>query len=160
MQYSAEWRVTNLMLIPPFFFTETAIEKRPPLGPNARRAGWIGCNIRLSAIAPEGKIRLVTAGIAADPVLVRIQYKKVTPLARLTAGLRGWTLDVLRFIHKIGRRQFTLDDVYAFEGELAEHYPANRHIRPKIRQQLQVLREIGLVEFLGRGRFALAASNE
>ncbi|HVH73148.1 MAG TPA: hypothetical protein VNB49_18840 [Candidatus Dormibacteraeota bacterium] len=28
---------------------------------------------------------------------------------------------------------------------------ANRHIQPKIRQQLQVLRAVGLVKFLGRG---------
>jgi type II restriction enzyme len=32
-------------------------------------------------------------------------------------------------------------------------HPDNRHVRDKIRQQLQVLRNLGLVEFLGRGRY-------
>jgi hypothetical protein len=36
---------------------------------------------------------------------------------------------------------FTNDDPYAFEPDLCKLYPANRHIRHKIRQQLQVLRD-------------------
>src|SRR5262249_24090787 len=44
MQYGADWKVKNLMLVPSFFFTESAIQPRTPLGPTARRAGWIGCN--------------------------------------------------------------------------------------------------------------------
>jgi type II restriction enzyme len=38
---------------------------------------------------------------------------------------------------------------------LAKLHPANRNIRPKIRQQLQVLRDMGLVEFLGGGEYRL-----
>ena len=51
--------------------------------------------------------------------------------------------------------QFELEDVYAFEDRLAETYPENRHVRAKIRQQLQVLRDEGLVEFLGDGEYRL-----
>ena len=32
----------------------------------------------------------------------------------------------------------------------------NRHVRPKIRQQLQVLRDLGLLDFLGGGSYRLA----
>ena len=32
-------------------------------------------------------------------------------------------------------------------------HPDNRHVLDKIRQQLQVLRDMGFVEFLGRGRY-------
>ena len=156
MQYSREWRIENLLLVPSFFFTEAAIEKRNPLGPLARRAGWVGCNILLSAISPEGKIRLVTEGLALDPILVRKQFQRIKPIAQLTGGLRGWTLNVLRFINKVGQTHFVLEDVYAFESELAELYPGNRNIRPKIRQQLQVLRDLGLLRFLGRGKYALS----
>jgi type II restriction enzyme len=155
MQYGPDWRVSNLLLIPSFFFSENSIQKRKPLSPVARRAGWIGCNILLSAISPEGKIRLVTDGVSVDPVLVRTQYQRVKPIASLKGRMRGWTLDVLRFVHQIGKTRFRLDEVYAFEKDLAELYPGNRHIRPKIRQQLQVLRDIGLVEFLGLGHYAL-----
>jgi type II restriction enzyme len=155
MQYTREWNVRNLLLVPSFFFTETAIQKRNPLGLTARRAGWIGCNILLGAISPEGKIRLVTDEVVSDPTLVRSQYKKLSPVKHLKSDLRGWALDVLRMVHKIGKAQFSLDDVYAFEQDLAQVYPGNRNIRPKIRQQLQVLRNTGLIEFLGRGKYAL-----
>ena len=63
MQYSADWKVNNLLLVPSFFFSTSAIEKRKPLGPNARRASYVGCNIILSAIAPEGKLRLVNPSL-------------------------------------------------------------------------------------------------
>jgi len=32
---------------------------------------------------------------------------------------------------------------------------ANRHVRAKIRQQLQILRDLGSLHFLGRGRYRL-----
>jgi type II restriction enzyme len=45
-------------------------------------------------------------------------------------------------------QEFTLEDVYKYEQELRRRYPENRNIRPKIRQQLQFLRDLGLIEFL------------
>jgi type II restriction enzyme len=39
--------VTNFFAIPTYFLDASVIEKRPPLGPHARRAGWVGCNIVL-----------------------------------------------------------------------------------------------------------------
>jgi type II restriction enzyme len=50
---------------------------------------------------------------------------------------------------------FSLDDAYAFEDRLQRLYPGNRNVRPKIRQQLQVLRDRGWLEFTGRGRYRL-----
>jgi type II restriction enzyme len=47
----------------------------------------------------------------------------------------------------------TLQDVYAFTAQLQTLHPDNRHVPDKIRQQLQVLRDLGLVEFLGGGRY-------
>jgi type II restriction enzyme len=46
-----------------------------------------------------------------------------------------------------------LADVYAFEPRLAALYPGNSHVRPKIRQQLQVLRDKGWLAFNGRGTY-------
>ena len=65
----------------------------------------------------------------------------------------------MKCVEQIGRDAFTLDDVYAFENELARVYPGNRNVRPKIRQQLQVLRDRGYLTFVGRGRYRLAFSN-
>ena len=54
-------------------------------------------------------------------------------------------------VEAIGRESFTLADAYAFEARLAALYPGNNNVRPKIRQQLQVLRDRGRLEFLGQG---------
>ena len=55
MEYSREWQVVNLTLIPRFFFTPSIIEKTKPLSAQARRAGWVGCNILYSAIPDQGE---------------------------------------------------------------------------------------------------------
>jgi hypothetical protein len=47
--------------------------------------------------------------------------------------------------------EFKNADVYAFERELAALHPGNRHIRDKIRQQLQVLRDTGFLVQPERG---------
>lgn len=53
------YAVQNVILISNHFFTPKIIIKRNPLGNNARRAGWLGCAINLSAIPESGKIFVV-----------------------------------------------------------------------------------------------------
>jgi len=154
LQYTQFWTVRNLMLVPSFVFNASAILKRKPLAPTARRAGWIGCNILLSAIPESGKLRIVDTGLITTLDQVRAGYQRLRPLAAIAPAMRGWTLDVLRIVQSLGRTAFTLADVYAFEQRLSALHPGNRNVRPKIRQQLQVLRDLGLVSFLGRGNYA------
>jgi type II restriction enzyme len=73
-----------------------------------------------------------------------------------SATSRGWLLNVLKSVEDVGKSEFDLSEVYAFESRLSGLYPMNRHVRQKIRQQLQVLRDRGYLEFLGRGRYRLA----
>jgi type II restriction enzyme len=40
LRYSAKWFVSDLFLIPGFFFSESAVDKRKTLSVTARRAGW------------------------------------------------------------------------------------------------------------------------
>lgn len=68
---------------------------------------------------------------------------------------KGWLLDVMVCVDKIGHNNFSLDDVYNFENELSKKHPDNRHIKDKIRQQLQVLRDKGYLEFTSRGNYQL-----
>jgi type II restriction enzyme len=147
------WKVENLFLIPRFVFSLSCIEKRKPLSDSAERHGWIGCNILLSAIPPDARIPLVKDGIVTDEKIVRKQYARLRPLEKIKHDARGWTLDVLNVVRGLNQEEFTLQDVYAFTAHLESLHPANRHVRDKIRQQLQVLRDLGLVEFLGRGRY-------
>ena len=58
---------------------------------------------------------------------------------------------MLNVVRGLGLPQFMLADIYAHESYLARPHPQNRFVRPKIRQQLQILRDLGLAEFLGRG---------
>src|SRR2546426_492843 len=51
------------------------------------------------------------------------------------------------------RDTFSLADLYSFEDRLASMHPTNRNVRPKLRQQLQVLRDHGVLEFLGGGEY-------
>ena len=66
---------------------------------------------------------------------------------------REWLMDVLACINKIPQNEFSLDEIYAFEDELQNEHPNNHHIRAKIRQQLQVLRDEGCLAFLGDGKY-------
>jgi type II restriction enzyme len=150
-----EWRVANLILIPHFAFPLSVIEKRKPLGPDARRAGWVACNILLSAIPLDARIPVIADGKPAAPADVRAQYARIRPLEKLRAEQRGWTLDVLNAVRSLGKTEFNLGEVYGFESKLASLHPANRHVRDKIRQQLQVLRDLGLLQFLGGGDYRL-----
>ena len=157
LHYVPDFGVRNLLLIPRFFFTEASIEKRNPLAETARRAGWVGCNIRLDRIAPEGRIDVVTDGICVESSHVRDRYRALAPLREIPPSVRGWALAVLLKVHKLGCNEFRLDEIYAFESELAHEFPDNNNIRPKIRQQLQVLRDLKVLEFVGKGQYRLAS---
>jgi type II restriction enzyme len=86
---------------------------------------------------------------------VRNSYNRLRPLEKLQVEKRGWTLDVLQVVQSLAKLEFTLADVYAHASSFAKLHPANRHVRPKIRQQLQILRDLGLLEFLGSGSYLL-----
>ena len=62
----------------------------------------------------------------------------------------SWRDDVLRIIHREWNPgdSFSIDDMYSFHDELRQQHPLNRHIADKIRQQLQVLRDEGVLEFV------------
>jgi type II restriction enzyme len=155
LQYSTDWLVNNLTLIPRFFFSESVIEKRNPLGPQARRAGWIGCNILLSQIPIDGKIPMVSQGVTIPVQRVRAQFSDLQKLGQLPPPLRGWTTDVLTLVRRLGKPHFSLGELYEFELELKALHPDNRNIRPKIRQQLQMLRDMGFIHFTAPGNYTL-----
>lgn len=150
-----EWTVRNVIVIPHFVFSLSAVECRAPLAPTARRAGWVGCNIVLANLPADAKIPIVKDGAVKNPADVRLQYAKLRPLEKLSVETRGWTLDVLNAVRSLHRSEFSLADAYMLEPELATLHPRNRHVRDKIRQQLQILRNLGLLEFLGGGNYRL-----
>lgn len=146
--------VSDFLVIPKYFFVPDIIERRKPLASTARRAGWVGCNIDLRSIPESGKIFLVRSGQPRPKAEVLAAWQKVLFLGNATdLAAKSWTVDVMNCIDRIGNEQFVLSDVYAFESELGVKYPNNRHIKAKIRQQLQVLRDAGYLEFTGQGHY-------
>jgi type II restriction enzyme len=147
--------VTNLIVIPKHFFVPSIIEKRRPLRDTARRAGWVGSNIILTGVPESGRIYIVRSGQPQPRALVRKQWERTSFLADEPAAARGWLVEVMHSVESLRKPEFQLDDVYADEQRLQGIYPGNRHVREKIRQQLQALRDRGYLEFLSRGRYRM-----
>lgn len=151
LQYDLEMlRVSNLFLVPKHFMSQPIIERRKPLSERARRHGWVGSNILLGNLPADARIPIVEDGYAVPKTTVRDSWNRFLFLREQSVYSRGWLADVLACVRQLDQETFTLADVYTFEGQLAKLHPRNRHIRPKIRQQLQVLRDYGIVEFLGK----------
>ena len=107
----------------------------------------------LCNIPDDAKINLVREGVALGPDSVRGKYSQLRPLALVVPELRGWTLDVLKVARSLGKAQFSLGELYVKEVELKQLHPRITNIRPKIRQQLQKLRDLNLIEFIGDGSY-------
>ena len=146
-------RVRDLAVIPKQFFIPELIKKRKPLSDKAKRAGWVGCDIKIDRVPEFGKIRLITDRIARPKNEVVASWERTAGLRKKSFKQMGWVADVLRCVERIGQTEFTLDDVYKFENYLSELHPENNHVKPKIRQQLQVLRDAGVLEFVSRGKY-------
>lgn len=156
MTYNREQRtVTNLIAVPKHYFVPRIIEQRAPLRPTARRAGWEGSNILLKEIPESGKIFIVRNGVSQPRESVLRQWQTTCFLANEPIDARGWLLEVMRSVERIGKPEFEIADVYADEARLQAIYPDNKHVREKIRQQLQVLRDVGYLDFVLRGTYRL-----
>jgi len=152
------WRVTNLFVVPGHFVTPSVIERRNPLSPDAQRSGWVGSNILLDRIPDAGRIDIVESSESISPEEARQRFDETLFVSEKSVNTRDWTTSVMNCIDDLSVQpgeEFMLTDVYQFEERLAEMYPENDHIRAKIRQQLQLLRDQKLIEFLGDGEYRL-----
>lgn len=152
---SDSWMVTTFTAIHSVFLTPSVIEKRKPLSATAVRAGWIGCNIRMDLIGPDGEVQIIERGQVRSPADVRQQFRRFLPLSKVMPTERGWTTLTLSVIRALSKRKFTLKDLYDRERQFGVCYPGNNNIRAKIRQQLQVLRDLGIVRFEGGGEYTV-----
>ena len=66
-------------------------------------------------------------------------------------NLTGWVKDVFDILNEMELDVFKLNDIYKYETKLKSLHPRNQYVKDKIRQQLQVLRDLGLLQFLDRG---------
>lgn len=155
LERNQQWEIQNLTAIHHLFLTPEVIEQRKPLSLTARRAGWIGCNIRLDRLAPDAQIEVVSSGVFNNRDAARKAFQRFGNLNEISPEKRGWATLTLKIVRNLKSKAFALGDLYEKEEKFARTYPANRNIRPKIRQQLQVLRDLGYLEFLGGGSYRL-----
>jgi len=152
-----KFEVINFLVIPKYFFVPEIIEKRPPLSSTARRAGWVGCNIVIKNIPRSGKIFLVENYSVRSKATVLDDWQKTSFLKQTTElKSKSWLLDIMSCIEKLKSKKFVLAEIYAFEQALRQKHPSNRHIKDKIRQHLQVLRDKGYLNFSGKGNYYVA----
>jgi type II restriction enzyme len=151
----AQLSVTNLVVIPKHFFVPSVIERRNPLRLTAVRAGWIGSNILLNDIPNSGKIFIVKEGRPQPREAVLQQWSRTLFLAHEAVEARGWLVEVMHCVEALEKSEFQIEDIYAQEHRLKQLYPANKHVREKIRQQLQVLRDRGYLDFVSRGNYRI-----
>lgn len=151
LTYNTSLVVNNFLIVPKHLFTPAMIIKRKPLSSTAKRANWVGCNINLQQIPSAGKVFIVKNGIPVASDLVRNAWQKTLPFKKQTIAAKGWLFDLLNCVENVPNQMFNLQDMYAFEATLKAKHPENNFIKDKIRQQLQQLRDLGFIEFLGKG---------
>ena len=149
----ANLSVSNFLMIPKHYFTPDIIIERKPLPETAKRAGWIGCNIDISKIPESGRIFIVKDCLEIPKEQVEIKLQSTAFLKSQKLDSRGWIIDIMKCVDKIQGNSFTLKELYAFENQLKLKYPNNNRIKDKMRQQLQFLRNKGIVEFTSRGNY-------
>lgn len=73
---------------------------------------------------------------------------------RLLESFSGWLRLTMEGVSLIPTDTFSMNEVFAACAPLAsERFPENQHVREKLRQQMQRLRDLGLILFLGSGRY-------
>ena len=68
-------------------------------------------------------------------------------------NLKGWKKEVFEVIDTKLPEIFTLKDINKFKEIFKKKYPKNNFVDDKIRQQLQYLRDLGLLEFMDKGLY-------
>ena len=131
--------VTRLQAIHRTLLSPLAVVARKPLSAHARRAGWEGCNLDLGTVPEIGRVPIVWDGTVLPWESVQRTWAKFEFIVHASPESRGWLRDVLACVQRLPRATFSLNEVYSFESELALLHPGNQNVRPKIRQQLQVL---------------------
>ena len=151
-----DWNVSNFFVVPKHFFVSEVIEERKPLADTARRAGWVGSNILFSKIPKAGQIFYVEAGKEISKKDVLEKWQKTVFLKEIKkSDTKGWILDIMNCVDSLNKKEFSLEDVYSFEKDLSFIHPENKNIKPKIRQQLQFLRDKNYLDFIGNGKYRI-----
>jgi DpnI-like restriction endonuclease/phospholipase D-like protein len=106
------------------------------------------------------KVAAINDVLRGIPSLPRVEYPQLDlstvfdgDLAAITNTLTGWKLSLFEELNVLGSTEFDSNDAKTIASRLSPKYPNNHNIEAKVRQHLQELRDLGLVEFTSRGRY-------
>lgn len=151
------FKVDHLEVIPSFFIRGSCLKSWLL----STRPHYEMCSIHIAMVGPDARIKIVERGEAKHPGEVQERYRSFAWMKHVDRRTRGWTADVLRCIRHLKKADFTLQEVYSYETELGKLHPENRFVRPKIRQQLQILRDQGFLHFgAQRGSYSLSTHKD
>lgn len=153
LHYQPELKeVQDGLLIHRLTITKNSISRRVPLNESARRARWVGTNILLRNIPEIGKIPMIQESKIVPKRTVMQEWLSVEGILKGDLDKRGWISEIMLVLDRLPET-FSLDDVYSYEQRLGSKYPNNKHVKDKIRQQIQILRDQGYLKFISRGRY-------
>ena len=110
----------------------------------------------LQSIPQSGKIFYIKNGNIKPKKDVLENWQRTLFLRETKkVDLKGWILDVMSCIDSLNKKEFTLAEIYKFENILSRKHPENKHVKDKIRQQLQFLRDKGYLEFVESGKYKI-----
>jgi len=156
LRYTRDRTVPQVAAVHCVFITKDAIVPRKPL---TARPSYVMCSVRLADIPMQAKISVVENFSFVKKDKVREQFQKLSSLENRQVKGRGWMALILNLTQRLPAGNFRVDDLLAFRNEIEKQFPDNRHVREKVRQQLQFLRNAGLVQFVdNRGTFRLTGN--
>jgi threonyl-tRNA synthetase len=99
----------------------------------------------------EVNVRVRGGGVQGTFPLSEFIANATTLITRKELNLSDtpkWHDAVLKAVQSFPTDQFDLNDLYDLRDEFASIFPNNRHVNEKLRQQLQTLRDEGIIQFL------------
>jgi type II restriction enzyme len=147
-----EKEVKDGLFIHRLSFNRNNIVRRKALSQLAIRNNWVGSEIILDAVPDLGKIPMISDSEILPKEEVMYRWAAVESILKGDLERRSWIGDMLLVIDRLPST-FSLEDAYSFQHFFERNHPGNRHIKEKIRQQLQILRDRGYLRFVGRGRY-------
>jgi len=108
----------------------------------------------LYEILPTVRVRVPALPRGDLKVREEQELLEIPDLGRFLDRLSGWTRLTFKSVLALGKARFTLRELYSTavpEGQ--KRYPGNKHVQAKIRQQMQRLRDLGIVQFEEPGTY-------
>lgn len=100
-----------------------------------------------SIISKIAKSNITKIDLDGEMILLNENYETIIN------SLSSWQKDVFICINQIKHHVFTLKQILEYKDILKKKHPNNNNVEAKVRQQLQILRDKGLIKFISRGMY-------